>query len=317
MINKKLKILVLASPFCEHDLKPINILKKNNIHYDLNPKGRKLTENEITNIIEKYDGLIADVETLNMKVLSKAKNLKIISRVGIGVNNIDLKFAKKKKIIISNTPDAPTPAVVELNLSLIFALIRNVVIHSTELKKGNWERLLGLRLPFLTIGILGLGRVGSSLAKKLLKIGCKKILYNDLNKKKTNSRTIFKSKDYIFKNCDLICLTLPETLKTKNFLNKKIFKQMKKTSFIINTSRGELINEKDLLNFLKKGYFSGIALDVFNNEPYKGEFRKFNRCILTPHIGSHTIDCRNKMELEATKNIENFFKSKPIINKVN
>ena len=317
MINKKLKILVSASPFCEHDLKPINILKKNNIHYDLNPKGRKLTENEITNIIEKYDGLIADVETLNMKVLSKAKNLKIISRVGIGVNNIDLKFAKKKKIIVSNTPDAPTPAVVELNLSLIFALIRNVVIHNTELKKGNWERLLGLRLPFLTIGILGLGRVGSSLAKKLLKIGCKKILYNDLNKKKTNSRTIFKSKDYIFKNCDLICLTLPETLKTKNFLNKKIFKQMKKTSFIINTSRGELINEKDLLNFLKKGYFSGIALDVFNNEPYKGEFRKFNRCILTPHIGSHTIDCRNKMELEATKNIENFFKSKPIINKVN
>ena len=97
MINKKLKILVSASPFCEHDLKPINILKKNNIHYDLNPKGRKLTENEITNIIEKYDGLIADVETLNMKVLSKAKNLKIISRVGIGVNNIDLKFAKKKK----------------------------------------------------------------------------------------------------------------------------------------------------------------------------------------------------------------------------
>ena len=249
MINKKLKILVSASPFCEHDLKPINILKKNNIHYDLNPKGRKLTENEITNIIEKYDGLIADVETLNMKVLSKAKNLKIISRVGIGVNNIDLKFAKKKKIIVSNTPDAPTPAVVELNLSLIFALIRNVVIHNTELKKGNWERLLGLRLPFLTIGILGLGRVGSSLAKKLLKIGCKKILYNDLNKKKTNSRTIFKSKDYIFKNCDLICLTLPETLKTKNFLNKKIFKQMKKTSFIINTSRGELINEKDLLNF--------------------------------------------------------------------
>ena len=317
MSNKKLKILVSASPFCEHDLKPINILKKNNIHYDLNPKGRKLTENEITNIIEKYDGLIADVETLNMKVLSKAKNLKIISRVGIGVNNIDLKFAKKKKIIVSNTPDAPTPAVVELNLSLIFALIRNVVIHNTELKKGNWERLLGLRLPFLTIGILGLGRVGSSLAKKLLKIGCKKILYNDLNKKKTNSRTIFKSKDYIFKNCDLICLILPETLKTKNFLNKQIFKQMKKTSFIINTSRGELINEKDLLNFLKKKYFSGIALDVFNNEPYKGEFRKFNRCILTPHIGSHTIDCRNKMELEATKNIENFFKSKPIINKVN
>ena len=317
MSNKKIKILISASPFCEHNSKPIDMLKKNNISYDLNPKGRKLTENEILNMISSYDGIIADIEPLNKKVLAKSKNLKIISRVGIGVNNIDLKYAKKKKIVISNTPDAPTPAVVELNLGLIFALIRNVFIHNIELKKGNWKRLVGLRLPFLKIGILGLGRIGSSLANKLLKIGCKKIFYNDLKKKRINSNIIFKSKDYIFKNCDLLCLTLPETIKTKNFLNKKIFKKMKKQSFIINTSRGELINEKDLLDFLNKGYFSGVALDVFNKEPYRGKLIDFNRCILTPHVGSHTIDCRNKMELEATQDLINFFKNKPIINKVN
>ncbi len=171
-------------------------------------------------------------------------------------------------------------------------------------------------MPFLKIGIIGLGRIGSGLADKLLKIGCKKIFYNDLKKKKTNTNIFFKSKAYIFRNCDLLCLTLPETIKSRNLLNKKIFKKMKKNSFIINTSRGELINEKDLLDFLNKGYFSGIALDVFNNEPYRGKLIEFNRCILTPHIGSHTIDCRNKMELEATKDVINFFKKKPINNKV-
>lgn len=317
MSNKKIRILISASPFCENSTIPLKMLKNNNISYDLNPKGRKLSEKEISNLIKSYDGLIADVEPLNKKVLARAKNLKIISRVGIGINNIDLNYAKKKKITVSNTPDAPTPAVVELNLGLIFALIRNITTHNTELKKGNWKRYLGLRLPFLTIGILGLGRIGSGLADKLLKNGCKRIFYNDLKKKQTNSNIIFKSKDYIFKNCDLLCLTLPETTKTRNFLDKKIFKKMKKKSFLINTSRGELINEKDLLNFLNKGYFSGVALDVFNKEPYRGKLIKFNRCILTPHIGSHTIDCRNKMEIEATKDLINFFKKKPLINKVN
>lgn len=318
MVNKKnIKILISASPFCEHSLEPIRMLEKKNIDYDLNSKGRKLSEKEISILIKSYDGLIADVETLSKKVLAGAKKLKIISRVGIGVNNIDLDYAKRKKIIVSNTPDAPTPAVIELNLGLIFSLIRNISTHNTELKKGNWNRHMGLRLPFLKIGILGLGRIGYGLANKLLKIGCKKIIYNDLKKKKTNPNIIFKSKEYIFKNCDIICLTLPETIKTRNLINKNILKKMKKKCFLINTSRGELINENDLLYFLDKGYFSGVALDVFNKEPYEGKLKKFDRCILTPHIGSHTVDCRNKMELEATKDLINFFTKKPLINKVN
>ena len=314
---KKIKILVSASPFCKHSLAPIKLLKKNEIDYDLNPQNRKLTEKEILNLIKSYDGLIADVEPLNKKVLSKAKNLKIISRVGIGTNNIDLKCAKKRKIVVTNTPDAPTEAVIELNLGLIFMLIRNISIHNTDIKKDRWERKFGLRLKFLKIGILGLGRVGLGLSQKLLKIGVPKIFYNDLKRKKVKKNIVYKTKDYIFKNSDVICLTLPETNKTKKLLNKKVFKKMKKHSFLINTSRGDIIDEKDLFNYLKKGYFSGVALDVFNNEPYNGKLIQFKRCILTPHIGSHTIDCRNRMEIEATKDLVNFFKSKPIIHKVN
>ena len=316
-MSHKKKILISASPFCKHDKTPLSLLKKNNIKYDLNPKKRKLNEREILKLIRSYDGLIADVEPLNRKVLSAAKNLKIISRVGIGVDNVDLDYTKKNKIIVTNTPDAPTAAVVELNLGLIFSLIRNVHFHNIEIKKGKWNRHFGLRIPFLKIGIIGLGRVGLGLANNLLKLGSKNIFYNDLSKKKTKKNIILKPKNYIFKHCDVVCVALPETIKTKNFLNKNIFRMMKKKSFLINTSRGGLINENHLYDFLKKGHFSGVALDVFNNEPYKGKLIKFERCILTPHIASHTIDSRNRMELEATKDLINFFNKKKIINKVN
>lgn len=306
--KKKFKIFISTNSFCKNTQEPLRLLKKNQITYDLNLKGRKLSENEIFKIIKNYDGLIADLEPLTKKVLLNAEKLKIISRVGIGVNNIDLKFAKQRNIVVKNTPDAPTAAVVEFTLGLIFALIRNVIIHDKLLKKGKWSQIAGLRIPFLKIGIIGFGRTGCGLAKQLIKIGSKQIFYNDIFKSNFNNKFIFKSKDYIFKNCDIICINLPETPQTKKILNKNVFKKMKKNSFLINTSRGGLICEKDLYDYLKKGYFAGVALDVFDNEPYKGNLIKFDRCILTPHVASNTIDCRNRMEIEATKAIVDFAK---------
>ena len=308
MNKKQIKILISATPFCENSLRPIKLLRKNNIKFDINLKKRRYTENEIKNLIKSYDGLIADVEPLTSKVLRNAKKLKVISRVGIGLNNIDLSYAKKNKINVFNTPDAPTSAVVEFNIGLIFMLIRKISILNMSIKKGKWLKLIGLRIPFIKIGILGLGRVGFSLANALVKLGVKQIYYNDLKKKITNKKIIYKSKDYIFKNCDLVSINLPETKNTKNFIDKKIFNKMKKNSFLINTSRGEIINENDLYNFLKKVFFAWVALDVFNKEPYYGKLKEFERCILTPHVASHTIDCRNKMEIEATENLIDFFK---------
>ena len=267
-------------------------------------------------MINSYDGLIADLEPLNKKVLSKAKSLKIISRVGIGINNIDLLYAKKRGIEVTNTPDSPTESVIEMNLGLMLSLIRNITIHNLDMKDFKWKRHFGVQLKFLKIGIIGLGRIGLGLSEKLLKIGQDEIFYNDIKKKKTKKNIIYKNKNYIFKNCDVIFLTLPETNKTKNLMNEKVFKNMKKKSFLINTSRGDIVNEKDLINYLKKGYFSGVALDVFSKEPYKGKLVKFKRCTLTPHVGSHTIDCRNRMEIEATKDLINFFYKRPILNKV-
>ena len=183
MNKKQIKILISATPFCENSLRPIKLLKKNNIKFDINLKKRRYTEKEIKNLIKSYDGLIADVEPLTSKVLRNAKKLKVISRVGIGLNNIDLSYAKKNKINVFNTPDAPTSAVVEFNIGLIFMLIRKITILNMSIKKGKWLKLIGLRIPFIKIGILGLGRVGFSLANALIKLGAKQIYYNDLKKK--------------------------------------------------------------------------------------------------------------------------------------
>jgi D-3-phosphoglycerate dehydrogenase len=285
------------------------LLKKNKLNFDINPYNRRLNEKEIFNIIKTYDGLIADLEPLNAKVLNNANNLKIISRVGIGINNIDLDFSKKKKILIKNTPDAPTAAVVDFTIGLIFNLIRNISKQNQDMKKGKWNREFGLSLKNLKVGILGFGRTGSLLANKLIQLGTQKIYYNDLIKKKTNKKIQFQPKSFIYKNSDILSVHLPETNQTKNILNNNVFKLFKKNMYLINTSRGEIIDENSLVKFLKKGYFSGVALDVFKVEPYKGILSKFDRCILTPHISSHTVECRNRMELEATQSVVNFFNS--------
>jgi D-3-phosphoglycerate dehydrogenase len=307
------KILISAYPFCSYDNTPILLLKKNKIKFDLNPKGRRLSENEIFALLKNYDALIADTEPLTKKVLYATKKLKIISRVGIGLNSVDLIAAKKRGIKVAYTPNAPTDAVVELTLGFIFNSIRKISEHSLLLKKKIWNRKAGFRIPHLRFGIIGLGRIGFKVAQSLKKLKAKKIFYNDIVKKKYCNFE-FKSKDYIYKHCDIISLHVPLTKKTENLITKKEINKMKKNCILINTSRGEVINEKHLFNALLKGKFYSVALDVFSNEPYYGLLRKFDRCILTPHVGSMSFDCRNRMELEATEAVINYFNNKKINN---
>lgn len=311
-MNKK--IYISTYPFCETSLRPLILLNKNKIKYVINKKKRKHTEKEIFKIISEYDGLIADTEPLTKAVLQNTDKLKIISRVGIGLNSVDLHAAKNKKIAVAYTPDAPTMAVVDLTIALIFCCLRNIIKHHENMKKNIWIRYSGQRLKYKKIGIIGLGRIGLKVSKMLLKMGAEKIFYNDLIKKKINKKIIYKSKKFIYKNCDIITFHLPLTNLTYNLFSEKDFKILKKNCIIINTARGEIINEKDLFLFLRKNQEAIAAIDVFNKEPYKGELTKLKNCILTPHIGSMSIDCREKMELEATQNIINFFKKKKIKN---
>jgi len=311
-MNKK--IYISAYPFCETSLQPINLLKKNKILYTINKKKRKHTEKEIFKILSNYDGLIADTEPLTNSVLQNTNKLKIISRVGIGLNSVDLDAAKRKKIAVAFTPDAPTMAVVDLTIGLILCCLRNIIKHHVNMKKKIWSRYAGYRLQYKKIGIIGLGRIGTKVSKMLIKMGAKKVFYNDLIKKNISKKIIYKSKKFIYKNCDIISFHVPLTKLTNSLFSERDFKIIKKNCIIINTARGEIINEKSLFKYLKKNQDAIAAIDVYDDEPYKGELTKLENCILTPHIGSMSIDCRERMELEATQNIINFFNNKKIKN---
>jgi D-3-phosphoglycerate dehydrogenase / 2-oxoglutarate reductase len=305
------KILITTVPFGEKNRYPLELLEKNNIDYIINPLNKKLTENELIDLISDFDVIIAGTEKITRKVMTKGKNLKFISRVGIGLDSIDLLEAKSRGILVSYTPDAPAPAVVELTMGLMYTLLRNVHEANIQLHKGNWKRHLGKRLTECSIGIIGTGRVGSKVIKNLLALGCRKILYHDKNvrlKEDDNEKLTFAEKDEIYKKSDIVSLHLPLDLETNNLITINEIKLMKKDSFLINTARGGIINENDLSIALEDNLIAGAAIDVFEDEPYSGKLVNHENCILTSHMGSMTVDCRSRMEIEATEEVIRFIK---------
>jgi len=309
-----MKVLITTVPFGEKNRLPLDLLEKHGIEYLINPLNRKLTENELTKMLSDFDAIIAGTDKISKKVMDKASKLKHISRVGIGLDGVDLIEAKKRGIKVSYTPDVPAPAIAELTLGMMLTLLRSTHVSNSKMHQGNWHRIFGRRLSNVTIGLIGVGRVGTRIIKHLQSFDSPKILANDLSNlvKELNLPVQWTSKDQIFKEADIITLHLPLTGLTKNSIKEEHLLLMKKDAIIINTSRGGIINEKDLYNVMKSGHLSGAAIDVFENEPYKGPLKEIERCFLTSHIGSMSVDCRIKMEIEATEEAVRFLKGQSL-----
>jgi len=311
-----MKVLITTIPFGDKDRLPLELLESSNIEYLINPLGKKLTEDELADLITDFDVVIAGTEPITAKVMDCAKNLKMISRVGIGLDSVDLLAAKERDIKVSYTPDAPSPAVAELTIGLIISLLRSIHVSNSELHSGKWKRFFGRRLSEVTIGVIGVGRIGSRVIRRTKPFGTPRLLVNDTNPSKRSDLLDFKldwvSKEKIYKEADIISIHTPLTSVTKNMITKEILLSMKKDAIIINTARGGIINEDDLYEVMKSGHLSGAAIDVFNEEPYTGRLREINRCLLTAHMGSMSEDCRTKMEIEATKEAIRFLSRKPL-----
>lgn len=309
-----MKVLITTVPFGEKNRLPIDLLEKHGIEYLINPLNRKLTENELTEMLSDFDAIIAGTDKISKKVMDKASKLKHISRVGIGLDGVDLLEAKKRGIKVSYTPDVPAPAIAELTLGMMLTLLRSTHVSNSKMHQGNWHRIFGRRLSNVTIGLIGVGRVGTRIIKHLQSFDSPKILANDLSNlvKELNLPVQWTSKEQIFKEADIITLHLPLTGLTKNSIKEEHLLLMKKDAIIINTSRGGIINEKDLYNVMKSGHLSGAAIDVFEQEPYNGPLKEIERCFLTSHIGSMSVDCRIKMEIEATEEAVRFLKGQSL-----
>lgn len=310
------KVFISTTPFGEKNRLPLDLLHSSGIHYKINPLGRKLDENELAEMISDYDVLIAGTEPITEKVLKNANNLKFISRVGIGLDNVDLLATKKRGIKVSYTPDAPAPAVAELTIGLMLSLLRSIHLSNQQMHNQGWHRHFGRRIPEVTIGIIGAGRIGGRVIRRLSAFGTPKILVNDIFPDKSIAPDLkleWVGKEEIYKNSDIISLHVPLTNHTKNMITSKELLIMKTDAMIINTSRGGIVNEDDLTNILEQGHLGGAAIDVFENEPYQGDLAKIERCLLTSHMGSMSVDCRVRMEIEATEEALRFINGRSLI----
>ena len=314
-----MKAFVSTIPFSDPNTLPMEALKSAGIDVKINNLGRKITTAELADQIGDADFLIAGTEIIDSSVFDKAPNLKLIARVGIGLDGVDLIEARKRGIKVTYTPDAPAPAVAELTIGLMLQLARNIGISNSDLRDGTWKRHFGYRLSEMTIGIIGSGRIGSRVVRRLAAFGSPRILINSLVRDDTISPKLkleWVGKEYLYENSDLITLHVPLTNETSNMITVSELEIMKSNCMIINTARGGIINEKDLFNALSKGSISQAAIDVFLEEPYIGPLRDLKNCFLTAHLGSMSYDCRSRMEIEAVQEVVSYSMQKPLAREV-
>jgi D-3-phosphoglycerate dehydrogenase len=310
-----MKVLITTVPFADKDRFPLDLLESSGIEYLINPLNRKLTEEELAEMVSDFDVIIAGTEPITDFVMSQAKNLRMISRVGIGLDSVDLLAAEKKGITVSYTPDAPAPAVAELTVGMMLTLLRSAHVSNSQMHHGNWFRYFGKRLSEVTIGVIGVGRIGAGILNHFKGFNISKVLVNDILPGPVpdlNYNIEWVEKEQIYKEADIITLHLPLTNHTKNMIRKEQLYSMKTDAIIINTSRGGIINETDLYDVMQSGHLSGAAIDVFEQEPYNGQLCEIERCLLTAHMGSMSVDCRTRMEVEATEEAVRFLTNNPL-----
>ena len=299
-----MKILVTTSSFADYDAGPLDLLKEKGHDVVMNPFGRKLTKEESMELYtDNIDGVIAGTEIIDSEVLSKAVQLKVISRCGTGVDSVDVGFAKSKGIKVFNTPDAPVNSVAELTVGLVLSLLRGIPLADRKIREGVWEKNMGNLLSEKTVGIMGFGRIGKKVAVLLSGLGARVIYYDPAVDEKNADGFNKVELEVLLKAADIITLHLCYTEDNCNIFGEKELSLMKETAFLVNVSRGGIVDEEALRKILKRGKIAGAALDVFSKEPYEGPLKDMDNVILTPHIGSYAKEGRIKMELTAAENV--------------
>lgn len=275
------------------------------------------TQEEVINLVGDADALLSMFNLpINKAIIDAGKKLKIISNFGVGFNNVDIEYAQSKGIRVTNTPDPVVEPTAELAFTLMGDLARRVSECDKKLRRPNsirWGVMenLGLGLYKKRLGVIGMGRIGQSLARRALASGME-IYYNNrkrLPKEKEEAlRAQYLPLDELLKKADYISLNAPLNESTYHLIDKNALNAMKTGSMVINTARGPIINEADLVIALQEGKIGGAALDVFEFEPQiQHELLSMDNVVLVPHIGTATLSARNEMSRYACENIRRFF----------
>ena len=295
-----MKIAITTSSFSEFSDEPLDLLHESGIAYVVNPHRRKLTEDEAIWLLRGCVGVVAGTEPLTERLMDFLPELKVISRCGSGTDNVDMFAAEKRGIAVLNTPDGPTLAVAELTLGFALALLRQITRMNLEMSSGMWKKRMGNTLKGKKIGIIGFGRIGRAVAKVFTPLGVE-VAFND---PMAESDTYLKMKmSDLLAWADIFTFHCSKTGGECSLFTTEQLRIMKPGSWLINVSRGGIVDEDALYEMLKSGHLGGAAVDVFEHEPYCGPLTELDNVILTPHIGSYARESRIQMEVDSVRNL--------------
>ncbi len=311
-----IKILIADKMSVQAD----KVFTANSIHFD---KKTGLSEEEICQIVEEYDGIVIRSATkITKKIINSSKRLKVIGRAGIGVDNIDIEAATNKGIVVMNTPFGNSITTAEHTISLMMSLARNIPQASKSTKEGKWEKskFMGTEFFGKTLGMIGCGNIGSLVAERCIGLKMKVHIFDPFLSKDQTEKIGGKKVDLeeLLIHSDFITLHTPLTNQTKGILNIENLTKCKSSVKIINCARGGLIVEEDLIALLKNGKISGAALDVFSEEPPKNKnLLNIDNLILTPHLGASTSEAQENVAIQVAQQISDYLNDDIIVNSIN
>jgi D-3-phosphoglycerate dehydrogenase len=303
-----MKIAITPSSFATHSDEPLKMFEAAGIEITANPHGRVLTADEAMAILKECDGVLAGTEPLGARVLEALPRLKAISRLGVGLDNVDLEFARSRGISVRNTPDGPTRAVAEVTVGVILDLLRHISRQDREMRGGVWKKRMGNLLLGKRVGMVGMGRIGQATAGLLTLLGAE-VAYSDPCRLDLCHACM--DLDALLGWADIVSLHCSKPSCTGPLIGARELGLMRPGTWLVNLARGGLLDEDALAAALASGRLAGAALDCFAKEPYAGPLAGLDNVVLTPHIGSYAVEGRIKMELDAARNLLEALGGKP------
>jgi D-3-phosphoglycerate dehydrogenase / 2-oxoglutarate reductase len=300
------RVALSVSSFGAAGPEPLEALRSAGVEIVENPHGRKLKEGEVAELVRDVDGVIAGTEPLTAAVLEQADRLRVISRVGVGMDNVDLAAAGRLHIAVCNTPDAVTDAAAELALGGILSVLRHLHEMDAELRAGRWTRMMGSLLRGKTVGIVGLGRIGRRMATLLSPFEPRLLAYDiaPADDWAAGHGVELVELGELLAESDVVTLHVSGAGDTGGpLIGPDELAAMRSSAVLINAARGGLVDEAALREALTSGGIAGAHIDVYGQEPYEGPLREVPNVLLTPHAGSYAQEARALMEREAVNNL--------------
>lgn len=311
------KVLVTSGSFGEVSGDPLEILLENGMQVDF--ENGTYNEEKFIDIISRYDALIIGAHEFSAKTMEKAKKLRIICKHGAGVDNIDLNAAREYNICVTNVPSTNSNAVADMAFGLILDVARKISLSARLVKNGLWERKknIGVDVYRKTLSLIGFGAIARNMAKRAAGFGMEVCAYDPYVKElpKEFSRVKLISFEEAITKADFLSIHIPLNEKTRNFIGSEQMVMMKKGSFLINTSRGGIVNEEALYEYLANNHLAGAGLDVTEKEPPAGSpLLELDSVTIVPHIASYSKESLNAVSLVCAKNVVKFFNGEEVDN---